>query len=126
MTKQIRTLARITATLAALAIIVPAAHAGHTQPLKRGLADFRVAAQQPAQHRPPATPMRGCTDFGLVFDYKNGCVTPRTAQTQPATSSFHWHDAGIGAGATLGIVLLLAGLGSAILPRAQHRHVTNA
>jgi hypothetical protein len=161
-----RTLARIAGTLAALVVVAPAAHAGHAQPLKRGLADFGVTARQAAQDRPPATLKRGCTDFGLVFDYSNGCVSPRAAQaavaarasehSRPATvkrgcsdfglvwdyrygcvapqavqasaaaSGFDWRDAGIGAGAMLGIVLIVAGLGAAVVARAQHRQATSA
>jgi hypothetical protein len=159
------TLARIAVALTALAIVVPAARAGHAQPVRRGLADFG-AAQQLAHDSTPATPKRGCADFGLVFDYNSGCVAPRTAQAAAtnstsgeslpasvqrgcsdfglvfdyrngcvaprvarapaATSGFHWRDAGVGAGATLGLILIIAGLGAAHVVRAPQRHRTSS
>jgi hypothetical protein len=38
--------------------------------------------------------------------------------------AFHWVDAGIGAGATLGIVLLIGGLGAGLISRQTRRHQT--
>jgi hypothetical protein len=45
-----------------------------------------------------------------------------------SSAGFSWSDAGIGAGATLGIVLLLAGLGGAFVISRQNRrrHVASA
>jgi hypothetical protein len=37
------------------------------------------------------------------------------------SSGFHWGDAGIGAGAALGIVLMLMGLGAALIGRKNGR-----
>ena len=47
---------------------------------------------------------------------------------QDSSGGFSWSDAGIGAGATLGIVLLLAGLGGAFVISRQNRrrHVASA
>jgi hypothetical protein len=48
-----------------------------------------------------------------------------TAITVTAPGGFHWGDAGIGAAATLGIVLILAGLGL-YLARSRRRHPVHA
>jgi hypothetical protein len=51
------------------------------------------------------------------------------ASTEPTSSAgFSWSDAGIGAGATLGALLLLAGLGGAFVISRQNRrrHVASA
>jgi hypothetical protein len=126
MNHRTRTLAWIAGALATLAVVVPAAQAGHSQPAKRGLADAGVAVRQPVEAPAPATLKRGCTDFGLVFDYSRGCVSPRGAQSKPAATGFDWRDAGIGAGTMLGVVLIAVGLGSALVVRAQQRQVTDA
>ena len=44
-----------------------------------------------------------------------------TVTPPAATIGFSWGDAGIGAAATLGIVLLLGGLGAALISRHNHR-----
>jgi hypothetical protein len=49
-----------------------------------------------------------------------GQFEPTTTLSAP-TLGFRWGDAAIGAGATLGIVLLLAGLGAALLSRHNRR-----
>jgi hypothetical protein len=73
-----------------------------------------------------ASVKRGCNDFGLIWDSRYGCVAPRLVQVSVAASGFHWRDAGIGAGAMLGIVLIVAGLGSAHVARAHHRRLTSS
>jgi len=52
--------------------------------------------------------------------------TPALAPTTRAvgSSGFHWADAGIGAGATLGIVLLIGGLGAGLISRQTRRRQT--
>jgi hypothetical protein len=49
-------------------------------------------------------------------------------ETPSASSGFEWSDAGIGAGAMLGLVLLLAGVGGAgaIVRQNRRRTVANA
>jgi hypothetical protein len=59
------------------------------------------------------------------------CFPPSTsnAPVPPVGSrTFDWADAGIGAGATLGLVLLLAGLGAVVVTGREHRrrHVARA
>jgi hypothetical protein len=51
-----------------------------------------------------------------------------TSVVTESSSGFSWSDAGIGAGATLGFVLLLAGLGGAFVISRQNRrrHVASA
>lgn len=44
-----------------------------------------------------------------------------TVTLPAATTGFSWGDAGVGAAATLGIVLLLGGLGAALISRHNHR-----
>ena len=58
------------------------------------------------------------------------CFPPSTSNAPAAVRSntFDWADAGIGAGATLGLVLLLAGLGAVLVTGRQYRrrHVARA
>jgi hypothetical protein len=58
------------------------------------------------------------------------CSLPVSAVSAPetpsASSGFGWSDAGIGAGATLGLVLLLAGVGGAFAISRQNRRRTVA
>ena len=52
-----------------------------------------------------------------------GRTAAAAASTQVVGSGgFNWGDAGIGAGATLGIVLLLGGLGASLISRQNRRH----
>ncbi len=56
-------------------------------------------------------------------------VSSVTSQTpSPSSGGFEWSDAGIGAGATLGIVLLMAGLAGAlaVTRHNRRRHVASA
>ncbi len=58
------------------------------------------------------------------------CFPSSTSNAPVAVRSnaFDWADAGIGAGATLGLVLLLAGLGAVLVTGRQYRrrHVASA
>ena len=46
---------------------------------------------------------------------------PQTATLVAGSAGFSWGDAGIGVGATLGVVFLLGGLGAALLSRHNRR-----
>jgi hypothetical protein len=54
----------------------------------------------------------------------NRITTPST--TAVTSIGFSWGDAGIGAGAALGVVLLLAGLGATIVLRQRRREPQHA
>jgi hypothetical protein len=64
---------------------------------------------------------------GVCSDRQKPAVCFASSQTVAATGQavqpggFHWADAGIGAGTTLGAVLLFAGLGAALLITRQNR-----
>jgi hypothetical protein len=47
---------------------------------------------------------------------------PISTLVAPSSVGFSWGDAGIGAGATLGIVLLLGGVGASFVSRQNRRH----
>ncbi len=59
---------------------------------------------------------------------RNDGFPQATTQIVGTSAGFSWSDAGIGAGATLGIVLVLAGLGGAlaITRHNRRRHVASA
>jgi hypothetical protein len=52
---------------------------------------------------------------------RNGGFPQAPAQVVTASGGFDWADAGIGAGATLGLVLLVAGLGAALITTRHNR-----
>jgi hypothetical protein len=96
-----RILVWIAVVSVAAAIVVPVAQAGGARP-----------AIKP-----------GCSDFGLVYRYGAGCVPATVAPAKrSAAAGFRWGDAGIGAAAMLGGVLLVVGLGAGlVLSRRQLR-----
>ncbi len=65
----------------------------------------------------------------LAVSYLRNHGFPQAPTQIVGTSAgFSWSDAGIGAGATLGLVLLLAGVGGALVITRQNRrrHVASA
>jgi hypothetical protein len=95
-----RILVWIAGVLVVAAIVVPVALAGGARPAMK----------------------RGCSDFGLVYRYGAGCVPATAAPAKTAAGGFRWGDAGIGAAAMLGSVLLVVGLGAGlVLSRRQLR-----
>ena len=77
-------------------------------PARRGLGDFRTA-------RPIATPVGD----RIVDDYFRDAPTVVTAA--PSGDALDWGDFGIGAGAMLGLTVLLAGLGLGAIAVRHHR-----
>ncbi len=114
-----RYLTWIAGALAAAAIAVPVAQ-GHAQPLRRGVSDFgRSPTQVVGQGH--ATPLRpGIADFGLTWDQVYGASAPTQVEV-PTAAGFDWNDAGIGAAAMLGIVLIVGGVGAGLLVTRNHR-----
>jgi len=81
-----------------------------------------------------AVARRACADFGLRWDYARGCMKSSTESQLiqersskllpsdgPSASGFHWNDAGIGAAAMLGVVLLVSGVGASVALAHSHR-----
>ena len=54
-------------------------------------------------------PKPGLSDFGLSPQRIAGPAAP-AAVAEPSSGAFHWGDAGIGAGVTAGIIVLLGAL----------------
>lgn len=101
MKRRARYLIGVALVVAIAAITVPAAQAVQ-QPERPGLADFGLR-QDPL--------------YGYRVD---GTASP--AQVEVISSGdFDWADAGIGAAATLGILLLVGGLGKALVLARNHR-----
>jgi hypothetical protein len=110
MNRRTRYLVLIASAVAA-AIIVPVALAGNAMSL-HGVAGFGASTQTTTPGSFAAPTKEGCADFGLTWNYNLGCVSASSAKFQSsAAGGFQWGGAGIGAAGTLGLVLLVAGLG---------------
>jgi hypothetical protein len=76
-------------------------------PLLTGYRDFGLTNMQPAVVRPSSP-----TDSEPIREIRAG--------------GFDWEDAGVGAAAMLCFVVIVAGLGAALVLRGQHRQISNA
>ena len=126
--------------LAALGVFASASAArpsgGAAPTLRPGLSDFGLPHSKivvPSQARTASTPQLkpGLSDFGLA--YTGITVPPASTRTssalQPVESrqpGFDWGDAGVGAAAMLGIVLIVAGLGAGLVVRGHRRELRSA
>jgi hypothetical protein len=74
-------------------------------------------------------PRTGYRDFGLTSMQPAVVQAAPTAASEPldefGASGFDWADAGVGAAAMLGLVIL-AGLGAGLVLRGHHRPISNA
>jgi len=95
---------------AALASLVPAGTAGSTQPLLRGISDFKAAGEGYGS----APLRRGTSDF-ILAGRQASRREQRPTVVATGTTGFVWKDAGIGAGITLGVVLLTGGIAGGIV-----------
>ncbi len=79
--------------------------------LKPGLSDFGLSPGQVFGQSQAASPTMkpGLSDFGLSPQRIAGPAAP-AAVAEPSSGAFHWGDAGIGAGVTAGIIVLLGAL----------------
>src|SRR5215475_1485287 len=118
--------------LATFGVMTTSAFAGtpvtDAHQLRPGTSDFAAAgatavAPQVTNAHPSAT---GLSDFGIVG---NTAALDSVSAPEPTTAparygvahGFVWADAGVGAAATLGLVLVIAGLGAALVHRRQPR-----
>ena len=139
-----RNIVRLAALLVAAAILVPAAQAGGNvgdAGLAQGILETHFGFS-------PSRAVDWTTGVCSYADRPGSCyLTTKQAWAQSyaeaqsmgvqslpsspapvavsASTAFHWGDAGIGAAATLGIVLILAGLG-VYLVRGRRRHPAHA
>ncbi len=138
-----RHIVRIAALLAAAAFLVPAAQSGNNS----GDVGFARSILMSQYGFSPSQAVDWTTGVCSYADKPSSCyLTAAQARAQsyaqaramgaPITSStpsviatatggFDWGDAGIGAAATLGIVLVLVGLG-AVVVRGRRRQVVHA
>ena len=90
-----------------LTAVAASATAQAVQLPKPGLSDFGpISAQRQAG---PGILKPGLSDFGLSPQRIAGPAAP-AAVAEPSSGAFHWGDAGIGAGVTAGIIVLLGAL----------------
>ena len=116
--------AAVTATATAAR---PATDARQVRP---GLSDFGIAGTTATAR--PVTDARqvrpGLSDFGRVSEQSRGA--PSTPSGQPvvvaSSNGFDWTDAGVGAAAMLGVLLLAGGLGAAVVLRGHRREFRSA
>jgi hypothetical protein len=94
--------------------------------VKPGLSDFGLTGTQIALASAPVTDARqvqpGLSDFGRSADQLGSAPASTKHSTRPivvSSSGFDWADAGVGAAAMLGIVLLVGGLGAAVVLRSH-------
>ena len=119
-----RTVHLIAVALTVTAVAAPMAQAGtgqSAQPKVDPLAVSYVRGQGLS-----ASQVRDWTVGACSHQAKpTGCYSAVERSAAPAeavgSNGFDWADAGIGAGATLGMVLLLAGLGAALVISRQNR-----
>jgi hypothetical protein len=114
--------------LTATALAAPPVTDAHQ--LRPGLGDFGLAGGAIVV-APPVTDARpdkpGLRDFGIpgstaaLNAVSPSTPAPTTTAAVDTTRGFDWADAGIGAAATLGLVLVLGGLGAALVHRGQQR-----
>ncbi len=116
--------------------VPPQAQTVSSPQLKPGLRDFGLSYAQIAVPRAPQTASPqlkpGLRDFGLSY---GRIAVPPASTSGPAAQQqveivpsrgFDWRDAGIGAAATLGIVLLVGGLGAGLVLRSHRREFLSA
>jgi hypothetical protein len=105
----------LAALIAALALAVPLVQAGTTDRSTPGFEDCCVIVEGYASTSRQVSQ-------GSVDDW----FRDRPTVTPTAEGSFNWGDFGIGAAATLGLVLLLAGSAGFIMIRKQGASLGNA
>jgi hypothetical protein len=119
----------ITLALAAAAVAAPFAQ-GVTDPNGRQVADPLAVSYLQGQGFSPGEikVLVGQGDPLAVSYLRNHGFPQAPTQIVGTSDGFSWSDAGIGAGATLGVVLLVAGLagGIAIARQNRRRHVASA
>ncbi len=126
--QRICSLAITLAAAASLAIALPVAHAGDKNtrssssqcPCNSGLPDGPESARVVEASSQPGQSSQCPCNSDLIGG--PGIATPVASSPLPVIrprGGFHWTDAGVGAGAMLGIVLLMAGLGAGM--RTAHR-----
>jgi hypothetical protein len=118
------------------ALVVLAGSATGQASLKPGLSDFGGSYQQIAvpltDAKQPAQLKAGLRDFGL--SYAQIAVPPSAASAPTSERSveagagrdFDWADAAVGATATLGLLLVVGGLGVALVLRNHRRDLRSA
>ena len=119
----------ITLALAAAAVAAPFAQ-GVTDPNGRQAVDPLAVSYLQGQGFSPGEikVLVGQGDPLAVSYLRNHGFPQAPTQIVGTSAGFSWSDAGIGAGATLGVVLLVAGLagGIAIARQNRRRHVASA
>jgi hypothetical protein len=113
----------------------PQTDTGAVPPL-RGYRDFGLAFATPAERPLVSETMssvpqvRGYGDFGLPIAQPeivpNSVVTPASQPLDEISASgFDWADAGAGAAATLGLVVIVGALGAGlVMTRRHHRQIS--
>jgi hypothetical protein len=116
----------LTALGAVMATTAAARPATDARQVKPGLSDFGLTGTQIALASAPVTDARqvqpGLSDFGRSADQLGSAPASIKHSTRPivvSSSGFDWVDAGVGAAAMLGIVLLVGGLGAAVVLRSH-------
>ena len=124
-----RTITLIALALAAAAVAAPMAQ-GVTDPNGNQAIDPLAVSYLQGQGFSPGEikVLVGQGDPLAVSYLRNHGFPQVPAQIVGTSAGFSWSDAGIGAGATLGLVLLLAGVGGALVITRQNRrrHVASA
>jgi len=123
MIRQSHLLALVLAT-AALAIAAPIAQA-NSAPKVDPLAESYLTGRGLSPSEVKSWTVGACSQqvkAASCYAMLDRAANPGPSIPVAGSSGFHWVDAGIGAGAALGIVLLLGGLGASLVSRQTRRH----
>jgi hypothetical protein len=138
MKRTIRTLVAVVGAVAAVGLLAgtSAAQSDRAPTLRPGVSDFELSY---GSLRPIGPVSRagesgsqqelkpGVRDFGGSYSYTVSPSAPADGSTpSESVDGFDWTDAGIGAAATLGAVLLVGGLGAWLLLRGHRRELRSA